>query len=134
MSFKHPVQSSCCIIFDAFWNWMSPCIHRYIREIYKNSFDFLFCFSVFKFFYIFFYSPDFIPLLVHPSTVSHPTPLPPLCSRGCLHVTPTGPDISNSLRAQSLWRVRYNFSDWVQDLTVLCCICVGVLLSAGVCA
>jgi hypothetical protein len=45
--------------------------------------------KILSFIYSFFYTPDFIPLLVYPPTVPHPIPPPwPLNQCRCLHPHP----------------------------------------------
>jgi hypothetical protein len=75
--------------------------------------------AIFLYFYfyslIFFYSPDFIPLLVHPPTVSHPI-TPPSTPHFEKHVpTPPPPHKTSPLSENpGISRVRCIFSDWVQ--------------------
>jgi hypothetical protein len=88
-----------------------------------------------NFYLIIFYSPDFIPLWLHPLTVPHHiTPPPQLSPWGCPnahspHSTRSphslGPPVSWGLGIYHLWMNT--------DPDVLCCICFGGLISAVVC-
>jgi hypothetical protein len=88
----------------------------------SNSVPLLFLF--FNNYVIFLYSPYFIPLLIHPLILSHPM-TPPHSSNSQLTRPPYSlvPSVSWRLGASSL----------SPDPTVLCCMHVGGLMSAGVC-
>ena len=49
-----------------------------------------------------FYSPDFIPLLIHAPFVSHPTPYPPISKRMSQECPTSTPDLSRPWNLQSL--------------------------------
>ena len=71
-------------------------------------------FFVLVVFNFFFYTPDFIHLLVHPLTVPHSIPPPHLCDSTRMSTLPHSPSHHTSKLpgASNLLRVRCMFSDW----------------------
>jgi hypothetical protein len=102
------------------WDWEGECLLIHF-SFFKNL--------------IWFYSPDFIHISVHPLTVPHTivllcfhedVPIPPL-------PTPLSPhQTSPLLGASSLLMVRCIFSDWVQTQQSSAVYMLGDLISAGI--
>ena len=102
------------------------------KYIYEQSCNF---FSL-----IYFYSTIFIPLLVHPLnhknifSISHT--FSSSSPKGCPHLPnhpfATPPDLATPWGLKSL-EGKVHLLSLSQELVVFCCICVGSLISAGVC-
>ena len=73
------------------------------------------------------------PPTIHPLTVPHfiPPPQTPVS----MWMSPCStPPTSELPGATSLWRFRCIMSEWTQTRQVLCYVCVGGLISAGICS